>query len=154
LSIICVDLTNILHKGYSDFCKKVKGIAIISATNRELRLAYVLGITSPNNRIKKVVNKICTKKFTTEFEKSRLLKIKEEMIIIVILIRLLEINIVASNIFGDSISLRIRLCLLILDVSSFFLSVGVNEKNAISEPEIKPEEINNKIQEKKEVKKL
>ena len=55
LLITFVDCTSILDKGYSIFCNSDKGIAMISDTNMGLRLAYVLGIISPNSRIKNVV---------------------------------------------------------------------------------------------------
>ena len=71
-----------------------------------------------------------------------------------ILIKLLEINIVANNIFGDSINLIINLCLCSVESFNLFLSEGDNAKKAISEPEIKPEPINKKTQDKKGVKKL
>ena len=74
--------------------------------------------------------------------------------IIVILITLLAINIVASSILGAPISLRINLCLWKPDSFNVFLFVGVNEKKAISEPEISPEQINNIIHDIKGVKKL
>ena len=72
----------------------------------------------------------------------------------VILIRLLEISIVASNILGDSINLIINLCLFKGESFNLFLFVGVREKNAISDPEINPEQINNKTHDKRGVKKL
>ncbi len=62
---------------------------------------------------------------------------------------LLEINIVANNILGDLISLRINLCLWTSDLFNLSLSVGDNEKNAISDPETKPEQTNNKIHNRK-----
>ena len=64
--------------------------------------------------------------------------------IIVIFIKLLVINIVASSIFGDSISLIISLCLWKLESFNLFLFVGVREKSATSELEINPEQNNKK----------
>ncbi len=72
----------------------------------------------------------------------------------VILIKLFAINMVANNLFGDWINSIINLCFLNLDSLSLLLSVGVNENNATSEPEIKPEHINSAIQDKKGVKKI
>ena len=72
---------------------------------------------------------------------------------IAMLITLLEIRIVANNIFGDSINLTINLCFLDEDSFNLLLSEGDNPKNAISEPEINPEPINKKIQDNKGVKK-
>ena len=71
------------------------------------------------------------------------------MIIIAILITLLEISIVANNIFGDSISWIINLCLCCDDSFNLFLSEGDSPKNAISEPEIKPDPINNTTHDKR-----
>ena len=73
---------------------------------------------------------------------------------IVILITLFEINIVASSIFGFLINFRINLCRFTKDAFILLLSVGVKEKNAISEPEIKPEKINSKKHDKRGVSKL
>ena len=73
---------------------------------------------------------------------------------IVILITLLAINIVASSIFGFSMSRRINWYLLILESFNLLLSVGDSEKKAISEPEISPEQINKIMHEIKGVKKL
>ena len=73
---------------------------------------------------------------------------------IVILITLLAINIVASSIFGSSMSRSINWYLLILEFFNLFLSVGDNEKKAISEPEISPEQINKIMHDIKGVKKL
>ena len=56
--IILVDFTKIFENGYNTLCKNVNGIAIISETSNGFRFAYVFGITSPNNKIKKVVKKI------------------------------------------------------------------------------------------------
>ena len=82
------------------------------------------------------------------------MKISEDRIIIVILIKLFAINIVANNFFGDLISWIINLCFFNLESFNLFLSVGVSENNATSDPEIKPEKINNRIQDKKGVKKI
>jgi len=82
------------------------------------------------------------------------LKIKDEIIIIVMLITLLEINMVANNIFGDSINWIINLSLLLAEAFNLFLSVGVNANNATSEPDIKPEKINNKRHERRGGKRL
>ena len=73
---------------------------------------------------------------------------------IVILITLLAINIVASSIFGFSMSRRINWYLLILESFNLLLSVGDSEKKAISEPEISPEQINKIMHDIKGVKKL
>ncbi len=73
---------------------------------------------------------------------------------IVMLITLLAINIVASSIFGAPMSRSINRCLLILESFNLLLSVGDNEKKAISEPEISPEQINNIMHDIKGVKKL
>ena len=81
--------------------------------------------------------------------KDKLLKINDDKIIIVIFITLFAISIVANSILGDSISLIINLCLRISDFSNLSLSVGDNEKNAISEPDTKPEQINNKTHNRK-----
>tara|TARA_B100001250_G_C19172864_1_gene517478 strand:- start:270 stop:482 length:213 start_codon:yes stop_codon:yes gene_type:complete len=70
------------------------------------------------------------------------------------LITLLEINIVANNIFGDSINRRMILCFCSEDSCNLFLSDGDRPKNAISEPEIKPDPINKKKQERNGIKKL
>ncbi len=78
----------------------------------------------------------------------------DDIIIIAMLITLLAIKMVASSIFGDSINLIIILCLLDIDAFNWFLSDGDKPKKAISEPDIKPEPINKKIQDKKGVKKL
>ena len=67
---------------------------------------------------------------------------------------LLEIKIVANNILGESISFRIILWFFKLDSFKWFLFEGDKAKNAISEPEIKPEPINNNRHEKRGVKKL
>jgi len=79
--------------------------------------------------------------------------INDDMIMIAILTTLLEIRIVANNNLGDSINLIINLCLCDDEAFNLFLSDGDKPKNAISEPEIKPEPINKKIQDKKGVKK-
>ena len=73
--------------------------------------------------------------------------------IMAILITLLAIKIVASNIFGDSVNLIITLCLFKRDAFNWFLLDGDKPKKAISEPDIKPEPISKKIQDKKGVKK-
>ena len=70
------------------------------------------------------------------------------------LIRLFEINIVANNILGDSINLIINLCFLAEDICICFLSVGESANSATSDPDIKPEQINNNKQETNGVKKL
>ena len=67
---------------------------------------------------------------------------------------LLEINIVANNIFGASINRRMILCLCSEDSCNLFLSDGDKPKNAISEPEIKPDPINKNKQDRKGIKKL
>ena len=82
------------------------------------------------------------------------MNIKDDIIIIAILITLLEIRIVANNILGDSISLIISLWLRNDEALNLFLSDGDKPKNAISEPEIKPEPINKNRHDKKGVKKL
>ena len=61
---------------------------------------------------------------------------------------------VARSILGDSISRSINLCLLIFESFNWFLSVGLSAKKPISEPEIRPEKINNTIQDMNGVKKL
>ena len=81
------------------------------------------------------------------------MNINDDMIMIAILTTLLEIRIVANNNLGDSINLIINLCLCDDEAFNLFLSDGDKPKNAISEPEIKPEPINKKIQDKKGVKK-
>ena len=73
---------------------------------------------------------------------------------IAILITLLAIKIVASSILGDSVNLIITLCLFDRDAFNWFLSDGDKPKKAISEPDIKPEPISRKTQDKKGVKKL
>ena len=70
-----------------------------------------------------------------------------------ILITLLAIRIVASSILGDAVNLIITLCLFNRDDFNWFLSDGDRPKKAISEPDIKPEPISKKIQDKKGVKK-
>ena len=69
-----------------------------------------------------------------------------------ILIILLVINIVASSIFGESISFKINLCLLDDDSFNLLLWEGESEKKAISEPDTRPDPINKKIQDIKGVK--
>ena len=61
---------------------------------------------------------------------------------------------VANNIFGDSINFSISLCFFAIESFNLFLSEGDKAKKAISEPEINPEPINSKIQDRKGVKKL
>ena len=68
--IIFVDLTRIFDIGYRIFWRKDNGIAIISATNKGFRFAYVLGITSPKSSIKNVVRNIWKIKFKTGLLKS------------------------------------------------------------------------------------
>ena len=78
----------------------------------------------------------------------------DDMIIMAIFIILLAISIVASNNFGDAINLIITLCLFVEDAFNLFLSEGDKPKNAISDPEIKPDPINRKKQEIKGIRKL
>ena len=78
----------------------------------------------------------------------------DEMIIIAIFITLLAISIVASNNLGDAINLIITLCLFFEDTFNLFLSEGDSPKNAISDPEIKPDPINRKKQEMRGIRKL
>ena len=75
------------------------------------------------------------------------MKIKDEIINIVMLIKLFEINMVANNILGELINWIINLWLLIEESFNLFLSVGLNANNATSEPDIKPENTNNTKQE-------
>jgi len=73
---------------------------------------------------------------------------------IAILITLFEIRIVANSILGESIKWSISLCFFNVESLNWLLSEGDRAKNAISDPEIKPEPIKSKTQEKKGVKKL
>ena len=77
-----------------------------------------------------------------------------EIIIIAIFIILFAIRIVANNIFGDSINFSINLCLFNVESFNLLLSEGDKAKKAISEPEINPETISRKTQDRKGVKKL
>ena len=83
-----------------------------------------------------------------------MLKSNDDIIIIAIFIKLLEIKIVANNILGSLINLRINLCFFESDSFSLFLSEGESAKNAISDPEIKPDPIKRKTHDKNGVKKL
>ncbi len=65
---------------------------------------------------------------------------------------LFAIRIVANNIFGDSINFNINLCFFDKESFNLFLSEGDKAKKAISEPEINPEPINRKIQDRRGVK--
>ena len=70
------------------------------------------------------------------------------------MIKLFAISIVAKSILGLSTRLIINLSRFNPDSFNLFLSVGVSEKNAISDPEINPEQINRMIQDKNGVKKV
>ena len=82
------------------------------------------------------------------------MKIIDDIIIIVILITLLAIKIVANNNSGLPINDIITLCWCSSDSFKLFLSEGVKEKNAISEPEIIPEQISKNTHDKRGSKKL
>jgi hypothetical protein len=56
--------------------------------------------------------------------------------------KLLEINIVASNLLGESRRLMMLACLFESDEFSVSFSLGFKEKKATSEPEINPEKNN------------
>ena len=66
---------------------------------------------------------------------------KADKITIATFIKLLAINIVANSLFGFCNNCKTSLCNLSLSISS--ISVGLNEKKATSDPEIKAEKIIN-----------
>ena len=118
------------------------GKAMNMAKRNLFRLAYTLGIISPNNKIKNVTKPTSIKNLSqlgSIAAKKRLVTASKTKTI-AILIKLLAINIVANSRFGRSKRRpTISSCLERLRSSSGLRSVVVSEKKAISAPEISAE---------------
>ena len=144
LSIKLVEETNKELNGLKNFSRKLRGAAINSETSTGFLLARIFGIISPNNNRTEVIRTTCIKKTTHASDVSLMKNVVKnvEIITIATLMKLFVIRMVASNFLGFRRSCKTLSFFLLLCNLSLSASVGLNEKKAVSEPEIRPETIN------------
>jgi hypothetical protein len=123
--------------GVSNLSKIYNGCATNSANFRLFLLAYTFGITSPNNRIRKVTTITSKINFinSESIAENKLALIKENKITTPILIKLLATRSVANNFLGFSTNNKMSFP---LEESAFERSsrvLGDKEKKATSAPE-------------------